>query len=210
MAWRKYLVFSVVNALVTNLLLVLLIVLTLSRPLQRITLAVEKVASGDYGTEVDLRRSNDEIGVLANSFNEMSRKMAADIKQLQELGNKLIRTEKLAVLGTLSAGVSHEVNNPLASISSLIQMMQTKLDLDENIKEKLMLISTQIQRITQVTKDMLDFARVRQAAKSLININEIIETSQRLASFDKSFHKLPLEKNLTENLPKISADRDQL
>ena len=209
-AWRKYLVFSVVSALVPNLLLVLLIVRTLSRPLQRITLAAVKVAKGDYGTEVDLRRSNDEIGVLANSFNEMSRKMAADIEQLRQLGDHLIRTEKLAAMGTLSAGVAHEVNNPLASISSLIQMMQAKTDLDESTREKLLLISTQITRITQVTKDMMDFARVRPAAKSLVNVNKIIETALRLASFDKSFQKLRLKKDLAENLPEVSADADQM
>lgn len=209
-AWRKYLVFSVISALVPNLLLVLLIVRTISRPLQRITLAAVQVTEGEYGTEVDLRKSNDEIGLLADSFNEMSRKMADDIKQLQQLNEQLIRTEKLAAMGTLAAGVAHEVNNPLASISSLIQMMQSKDNLDERTRENLKLIQTQIQRITQVTKDMMDFARVRPAAKSLVDVNVLIEKSLRLASFDKSFQKLEINKNLAENLPKVFADGDQL
>ncbi len=209
-AWRKYLVFSVISALVPNLLLVLLIVRTISRPLQRITLAAVKVTEGEYGNEVDLRKSNDEIGLLAQSFNEMSRKMASDIEQLQKLNEQLIRTEKLAAMGTLAAGVAHEVNNPLASISSLIQMMQAKQNLDEKTAENLKLIQTQIARITQVTKDMMDFARVRQAAKSAIEINKIIETALRLASFDKSFQKLKIEKNFVSNLPEINADGDQL
>ncbi len=209
-AWRKYLVFSVISALVPNLLLVLLVVRTISRPLQRITLAAVKVTEGEYGNEVDLRKSNDEIGLLAQSFNEMSRKMADDITQLQKLNEQLIRTEKLAAMGTLAAGVAHEVNNPLASISSLIQMMQAKENLDEKTTENLKLISTQIQRITQVTKDMMDFARVRQAAKSAIEINKIIETALRLASFDKSFQKLKIIKNFAENLSEIHADSDQL
>lgn len=208
-AWRKYLVFSVISALVPNLLLVLIIVRIFSRPLQRITLAAIQVTEGGYGTEIDLRKSNDEIGLLANSFNEMSRKMADDIEQLQKLNEQLTRTEKLAAMGTLSAGVAHEVNNPLASISSLIQMMQRK-DLDDDTKEKLKLISTQIARITQVTKDMMDFARVRPAAKSFVEINEIIEKSLRLASFDKSFQKLSLTKDFDKNLPDILADSDQL
>ena len=101
--------------------------------------------------------------------------MASDIEQFRQFNEQLIRTEKLAAMGTLSAGVAHEVNNPLASISSLIQMMQTKQNIDEDTSEKLKLISTQISRITQVTKDMMDFARVRPAAKSLIDINETIE-----------------------------------
>ncbi|HSK72886.1 MAG TPA: HAMP domain-containing protein, partial [Pyrinomonadaceae bacterium] len=158
-AWRKYLVFSVISALVPNLLLVLLIMRTISRPLQKITLAAVQVTKGEYGSRVDLRKSNDEIGLLAESFNEMSRKMSSDIEQLQKLNEQLTRTEKLAAMGTLAAGVAHEVNNPLASISSLIQMMQTRQDLDERTRENLKLISTQIQRITQVTRDMMDFAR---------------------------------------------------
>ena len=209
-AWRKYLVFSVISALVPNLLLVLLIVRTFSRPLQRITLAAVQVTEGEYGTEVDLRRSNDEIGLLAESFNEMSRKMSSDIEQLRQLNEQLIRTEKLVAMGTLAAGVAHEVNNPLASISSLIQMMQAKDNLDEKTAENLKLISTQITRITQVTKDMMDFARVRPAAKSAIDVNKVVETSLRLASFDKSFQKLNLNKKLGENLPDVYADSDQL
>jgi len=209
-AWRKYLVFSVISALVPNLLLVLLIVRTISRPLQRITLAAVKVTEGEYGNEVDLRKSNDEIGLLAQSFNEMSRKMADDITQLQNLSEQLVRTEKLAAMGTLAAGVAHEVNNPLAAISSLIQMMQAKQNLDEKTTDNLKIISTQIQRITQVTKDMMDFARVREAAKSSVDINKIIETALRLASFDKSFQKLVIDKKFAADLPEINADGDQL
>ena len=209
-AWRKYLIFSVISALVPNLVLVLLIVRTISRPLQKITLAAVQVTEGRYGTEVNLNKSNDELGLLAESFNEMSRKMASDIEQLQKLNEQLIRTEKLAAMGTLSAGVAHEVNNPLAAISSLIQMMQAKQALDERTQENLKLISSQIQRITQVTRDMMDFARARPAAKTEININEIIETSLRLASFDKSFQKLTLEKNLFVDELKTLADADQL
>jgi signal transduction histidine kinase len=209
-AWRKYIVFSVITALIPNLLLVLLVMRIISRPLQRITLAAVQVSNGEYGTEVDLRSSNDEIGLLANSFNEMSRKMADDIEQLRALNEQLIRTEKLASLGTLSAGVAHEVNNPLASISSLIQIMQSKQNLDDETKEKLRLISTQITRITQVTKDMMDFARVRPAAKSAVDLNELLETSIRLASFDREFQRLKIVKNYGENLPKVFADADQL
>ncbi len=209
-AWRKYLVFSIISALVPNLLLVLLVVRTISRPLQRITLAAVQVTEGEYGTEVDLRRSNDEIGLLANSFNEMSRKMALDIAQLQKLNEQLIRTEKLAAVGTLAAGVAHEVNNPLASISSLIQMMQSEKQLDMETSEKLKLISAQIQRITQVTRDMMDFARTRAAAKSYVNVNGIIEKSLRLASFDKSFQNLSVEKHFAPDIPDIFADSDQL
>ncbi|MBC7901161.1 MAG: HAMP domain-containing protein [Saprospiraceae bacterium] len=210
-AWRKYLVFSLISALVPNLLLVLLVVRTISRPLQRITVAAVQVTRGGYGTEVDLRKSNDEIGLLAESFNDMSRKMASDIDSLKQMNEQLMRTDRLAAMGTLAAGVAHEVNNPLASISSLIQMMRSKTPVgDTGVIENLDLISTQISRITQVTHDLTDFARVRPAAKSPVDINQVIAASLRFASFDESFQKLRIETDLAEDLPSVYADSDQL
>ena len=208
-AWRRYLTFSVISALIPNLLLVLLIVRTISRPLGRITLAAVQVRNGAYGTVV-AEDSNDEIGLLAESFNQMSVKMASDIEQLRQLNEQLVRTEKLAAMGTLAAGVAHEVNNPLASISSLVQMLQAKPDLNADERETLRLIQTQITRITQVTRDMLDFARVRPAARALIDVNRVLEASLRLASFDKAFQKLRLVKDFGSNAPKIRGDFDQL
>ena len=208
-AWRKYLVFSVVSALVPNLLLVLLIVRTISRPLQRLTVAAVQVTEGGYGTEVDLRKSNDEIGLLAESFNEMSRKMAADIESLRAMNEKLMRADKLAAMGTLAAGVAHEVNNPLAAISSLIQMMRSENGSPE-LTDKLEIIESQIQRISRVTKDLTDFARARPGAKAYVPINGVIDTALRLAEFDSGFQKLNVVRDLAGDLPDIFADADQL
>jgi signal transduction histidine kinase len=209
-AWRRYLTFSLLSALVPNLLLVLLIVRSISRPLERIALAAVKVTDGEYGTQVDLRRTNDEIGLLADSFNVMSRKMASDIDKLSHLNEQLVRTEKLAAIGTLSAGVAHEVNNPLASISSLIQMLQKSKDLDTSSVEKLQLISTQIERIKRVTKDMMEFGSVRPAAKSHCDINLTIDKALRLASFDKTFKTLEIELDYSDEVPSVYADGDQI
>ena len=106
--WKRYLVFSVVTALVPNLLLVALVIRIISRPLRRLTEAAVTVAGGDYGAQVELK-SNDEVGLLAASFNEMSRKMADDIERLRALNEQLVRSEKLAAAGALAAGVAHEV-----------------------------------------------------------------------------------------------------
>ncbi|HYE66187.1 MAG TPA: ATP-binding protein [Pyrinomonadaceae bacterium] len=208
-AWRRYLVFSVITALVPNLILVALIIRTISRPVRRLTEAALEVAGGAYGTEVDLK-SNDEVGLLAASFNEMSRKMAADIERLRELNEQLIRTEKLAAAGTLAAGVAHEVNNPLASISSLIQILQTRAGTDAETREMLRLISKQIARITQVLREMMEFARVRPPERAPLDINRIIEASIRLASFDKAFQRLRLIKTVDAKVPQVLADADQL
>ena len=209
-AWRKYLVFSVISALVPNLILLLLVVRTISRPLQRVTLAAVQVIGGKYGTEVDMRRSNDEIGLLADSFNEMSRKMAADIKSLKAMNEQLVRTDKLAAMGTLAAGVAHEVNNPLASISSLIQMMRSENGTEPNTRERLELIADQITRITRVTKDLTDFARARPAARRPVDLKHVNRNQPAFAGFDKEFQKLEMSKDLEPALPVTLADGDQM
>jgi signal transduction histidine kinase len=211
-AWKRYLVFSVVTALVPNLLLVALVIRTISRPLRRVTEAAVDVAGGAYGTQVELK-SNDEVGLLAASFNEMSRKMAEDIERLRALNEHLVRAEKLAAAGALAAGVAHEVNNPLASISSLIQILQSRPLREENeaeAREMLRLVSTQITRISQVLRDMLDFARQRPPARSSLDLARVVESSLRLAAFDKGFKRLRVTTEFDERVPNVSADPDQL
>nr|MDQ3745832.1 ATP-binding protein [Acidobacteriota bacterium] len=211
-AWRRYLVFSVITALVPNLLLVALVIRVISRPLRRLTEAAVDVAGGAYGTQVALK-SNDEVGLLAASFNEMSRKMADDIERLRALNEHLVRAEKLAAAGALAAGVAHEVNNPLASISSLIQILQSRPLNSENeaeTREMLRLVSTQIARISQVLRDMLDFARQRPPARAPLDLAGVVESSLRLASFDKSFKRLTVTTDFDARLPLIPADADQL
>ncbi|GIU82552.1 MAG: HAMP domain-containing protein [Acidobacteria bacterium] len=209
-AWKKYLTASIVSALAPNLLLVLIIVRSISRPLQRITLAAIRVINGEYGTTVNMRKTNDEIGILIDFFNQMSRKMAEDIEKLQKLNQQLIQAEKLAAMGTLASGLAHEINNPLASIYSLIQMIQKHENLDKDAKEKLNLVQSQILRIKRVTSDMMDFARVRPSTRQLVDLNGVIESSLRLVSFDETFKKLDVSKDFDPDLPKILADPNQM
>jgi len=209
LAWRRYLVFSVMTALVPNLVLVALIVRTISRPVRRLTEAAVRVAGGDYGAQVNLK-SNDEVGLLARSFDSMSSKMRDDIEQLRQLNEHLVRTEKLAAAGTLAAGVAHEVNNPLASISSLIQILQTRESLDAETREMLGLAQSQVTRITHVLRDMMDFARARPAHRQSVDLAAVVGASLRLATFDAEFKRLEVTTEFEESVPQVFGDADQL
>lgn len=208
--WRRYIVFSIISALLPNLLLVLLILRTISRPLRRLTVAAVSVAKGAYGSEVDIRNTNDEIGLLATSFNEMSRKMAEDIDELKRLNEQLVRAEKLAAIGTLSAGVAHEVNNPLASISSIVQLMQGNDSNSPETSERLKLIAEQIERIKSVTGEMTNLARQRPSIRKGVDANVVIKRALRIAKFDSAFGAIDVREIMSFKPIMIFADEDQL
>lgn len=207
-AWRRYLVFSVISALVPNLLLVLLVLRTVLRPLKRVTLAAVAVAKGSYGAEVDLRKTNDEIGVLAESFNKMSRKLADDIEELRLLNERMIEAERLSAMGTLAAGVAREVSAPLGAISAKIEAMRREEGHSTGTREDLSLIASQIALVTDIIADMKTFGRMDGTAKKSVSVNDVVLASLRLTSM--GVNDAQIETDLDANSPRVLGDEGRL
>lgn len=207
--WERFVALSVIAGLVPTLVMIALIVRAVSRPVRRLTEAAVEVTNGRYGTEVTDLDSNDEVGVLAEAFNRMSRRVAADIEHLREINEGLIRTEKLATAGVLAAGVAHEVNNPLASISSLVQV-QLKRARDDAERETLETILGEISRISQILSDLTEFARPREPRRTPTVINDVVESCLRLVTVDRRFKRLRVETMLARALPPLAVDPDQM
>lgn len=205
--WKRFIVFSTIAGTIPSAIMILIIVRILSRPLREMTEVALDVARGNYGAETP-RQSNDELGVLAGSFNTMSRKMADDIARLKEINQAMIRSEKLAVAGALAASVAHEVNNPLASISSLVQSLLARAP-EERDRQTLRLILTQITRITGVLHDLMDFARPRPPELRATDLNAVIKKSLELAGYDKRFKRLTVNTEF-KPLPTLPLDADRM
>ena len=209
-AWVRYVTFSLIAALIPNLILVLAVLRTVSRPLKRLTVAAVETSKGHYGLQVDGRTTSDEIGILTDAFNRMSRKMSRDLATLQRMNDRLMRTEKLASIGTLSAGIAHEILNPLSAIGSIIEKIRHGQLSETDARKQLEIISQQITRVTEITREMLDFAATKTERRVSSEINEIVTDSLRLVGFDSSFKQVRVTTKLSAEPTTVDCDPDQL
>ncbi len=132
-----------------------------------------------------------------------------DVTQRREMMDQLLKAERLAATGTFAAGVAHEVNNPLASISSLVQTLVMDED-DQQRRSTLHTILTQITRISSTLKDLVNFARPAVAQHRVIEVNALISETLRLVTYNKRFNSIKLEPNLAPELKPAFADDNEI
>jgi signal transduction histidine kinase len=128
-----------------------------------------------------------------------------DVSQRHEMLDSLLKAERLAAAGTFASGVAHEVNNPLASISSLVQSLVPD-ETDVERRQTLHTILSQITRISRTLKDLLNFARPAPGEHKPINLNETITETLRLVAYNKRFAHIRIEPVLAPDLVPIFAD----
>ncbi|MEW6196882.1 MAG: ATP-binding protein [Bacteroidota bacterium] len=132
-----------------------------------------------------------------------------DHTEYKKLQAQIDQSEKLAVIGQLAAGVAHEIGNPLASISSLVQILQRKSQ-EPFINEQLANIKENIDRITRIVRELVDFSRPPSYELAVQDITDIIKTALGIVKYDKRVRKVNFDTDLKTNLPKINIAADQL
>ena len=141
-----------------------------------------------------------------------------DITERVEANRAVARTEKLAAVGRLAAGVVHEINNPLATISACAEALESRVaegaygagpDVDD-LREYLQLIRGEAFRCKQITNGLLDFSRARAVEPAPVNVSEVVESAARLLAHQKRGASIKLEVELSDSLPLVSGDMGQL
>jgi two-component system NtrC family sensor kinase len=145
--------------------------------------------------------NGDLIGAI-----ELSRDITADINSRQAMMQK----DKLASIGRLSAGVAHEINNPLTTILTTAMLIQEDIDPTNPMYEELQTITNETLRCRKIVASLLDFARQTKPAKKHHNINDIIKECIRLTRKQAEFKDVQIEKALSKEVPELLLDKEQI
>ncbi len=151
------------------------------------------------------RQAEDEIRKLNT---ELEQRVEERTKQLKKVQEQLIRQERLAVLGQLAGGVSHELRNPLGVISNAafyLGMLLPKAD--EKTREYISIIDTETHRAEKIITDLLDFSRVKSADRSAFRISDLTEKTLEQI---KVRENVTVEMRFSDSLPEVYADPSQI
>ena len=156
-------------------------------PLRLLQRGVRHVARGSFDYKIDLK-SGDEMQDLAEAFNDMTAKISvtyADLeRQVQERSRQLVRSERLAGVGFLAAGVAHEINNPLASIAFCAEALDQRLERvlktadhpDKGVVVNyLKMIQEEAFRCKNITEKLLDFSRCNDIKRERTDLAGLIQ-----------------------------------
>jgi signal transduction histidine kinase len=149
----------------------------------------------------------DELSLAAKRAFEHKR-LVADYRKMNE--QRLMRSEKLASIGRLAAGIAHEINNPLTSVLTFSSLLLRKAEIEDQ-KEKLEIIVKETTRCRQIVRDLLNFARQGEPKKEECSINQVIESALSLTKnqLKMSEMRIVVKKEL-EELPLLQLDLDQM
>jgi len=137
---------------------------------------------------------------------EISKDMTKEI----EFEKKMMQQEKLVSIGRLSAGVAHEINNPLTTILTSSMLIQEDLEPGTEVYEELSTISNEALRCRKIVKSLLDFARQSKSFKKMENLNNVIKESLVLTRKQAKFKNIDLGAHLSDSLPSLAIDKDKI
>jgi two-component system NtrC family sensor kinase len=203
------------------------------RPVAALLNATRAVARDRLDLELPVR-SKGELGLLAASFNDMTRSLRRTESELVELSRdlerqveerttdlrkaqaQLVQSEKLSSLGRLSASIAHEINNPLAGILTFAKLIVRTLEQGppddasrRALVKNLHLVQRETERCSAIVRNLLDFARERPLALRDVQLNAVIDEGLSLIAHQIQIQGVTLEKELAE-VPLVHADFGQL
>jgi PAS domain S-box-containing protein len=160
----------------------------------------------EFPVEVSLSYVTTDEGTLAIAF-------VTDISERLAYQRAARQSDKLAAVGTLSAGIAHEINNPIGIITSRVEVMILEASddtLSPETRQDLEVILRHARRIANITQGLLSFARQSTGSRGPVALNRVVEEMVQLAQKDMSRSRVTVSTSLAEDLPTIMADANAI
>ena len=192
-------------------------------PINRLLAATEKITGGQYGQRLSVSGSA-ELASLADAFNEMSSTLQNKDQQvsqhltaleqanrdLHQAREEAIRTEKMASIGLLAAGMAHEIGTPLASIMGYADLLSSEQPDSPALQDYASRISKDCARIDRIVRGLLDYSRPRNSSDGSSDIKQVVNASLDLLTQQGAFKHVKIKMAIDEGLPEAMADPHQL
>jgi two-component system NtrC family sensor kinase len=133
-----------------------------------------------------------------------------DVTERKAMEQQVLLTNKLASIGELASGVAHELNNPLTTVMGYAQLLVESKDVPENIKSDLDKVYQESQRAAKIVQNLLSFARRRRPEKTYFDINNLVQKTLDLRSYELKVNNISVFVNLIPDMPEIKADYHQI
>lgn len=207
--------------LLTNLMAVALMLLILAAflstfwarritsPLEQLSEAARVVGSGSFDIRLE-RSSRDEIGDLAETFNQMASELARRVQELKNTQLALVQSEKMAAFGQLGAGIAHEVKNPLAGILGFAQLSLRKADKESPLYRNLEMIERETKRCKNIIENLLRFARQERVTFQLTDLNQVVDDAVAIVDHQLGLHQIRVERHLAPSVPPVMGNANQI
>lgn len=226
----RTIIFTLASVAVLILILTLFFSRAINRPIQKLVQAMSQAEEGKLKVVVPIN-SRDELGLLSDHFNrmlarisqfneELTRRVEEATKELAQRNEELrianeslfqaqrqlVQAEKLSALGHMAATMAHEIGTPLNSISGYIQLMLMEGNHSEVMTRRLKIIESQLDRLTQTIRNLLNSTRQPAPKLEPLDINQVLEEVINLTQPGMSSRGIILVREMTPGLPYIQGD----
>lgn len=198
-----------------------------NQPVKHLLRHTKLLAQGELNASVP-HFSTHELGELANAFNDMTMNLKKARVELEDWGKnletkveertrelkaiqaQLVRSEKLASLGELVAGIAHEINNPLTGIMVFASLAGKNPKLPPELKTDMEMITRETERCAKIVKGLLEFSKESHPQKKPSSINDIMDLTIALVENQSSFHDINIVRYYDMEIPLLLIDPHQI
>lgn len=175
-------------------------------------LNVNRAAASEPFTAADLRYATIFCSHISQALNNASlyRELEGKIKEIRDMQSQLVQSEKLAAIGQFSAGIAHEINNPLGGIMGFADLVLKSGGLTPQQREDIESILQQSRRCGDIVKNLLQFSRRKKAEAAPVDLAAVLDASLQLVGFELRRAGVTVARDFKAGLPRVTGDAGQL